>query len=139
MLKREYIFISNRKDIVHMRTHVRTYYYHFAPLAPGPVRIVYRSLSPCWMTYFFLYPRNLGIMKYTKLTVSFILLALLPSSSPLLPPFPLPTWKEKKPQMRHWVYYWLTVWLSLLLSSNYLKVSTTNAAFSLIYKLVTLG
>lgn len=42
VLKREYIFISNRKDIVHMCTHVRTYYYHFTPLAPGPVRIVYR-------------------------------------------------------------------------------------------------
>ena len=54
-------FIFNRKEIVHVSTH----YYQSTP--PLPVRILYTRPLTLYMMYFFLYPRNLDIIKYNKL------------------------------------------------------------------------
>ena len=76
VLEREQIFISNQKEIVH----VRTYCYQFTPASPACS--LYRTLLTLHVMYFFLYPRNLDIIKYTKLNAFFIL--LVPPTFPRL-------------------------------------------------------
>ena len=127
VLWRKYIFISKRKEIVHVRTHLHGHYCHFTPPFLAPVRIVYRRPPSFFMTYLFLYPRNSQIMKFTKVTVLFILL-MLPSPSPS---------KKKKWPSDDTDY--IINWLSLLSGGNCFKFRITNAAFPLLYKSLTLS
>ena len=55
------VFIFNRKGAID----VRTDYSQFRP--PLPVHTLYRRLLTLYMVYFFLYPRDLNILKFNKL------------------------------------------------------------------------
>ena len=62
------VIISNRKEIVS----VDGDYYYFTALLP--IRTLIERFWPCTWCIFFLYPKNLDIIKYIKLTAIFILL-----------------------------------------------------------------
>ena len=73
-----YIFISNPKELVNVRTH----YYQSTPRLP--VRTLYKMPLTLSMMYFFLHPRNVDIIKYNKLRGhTFITNVMIP-----LPPTP---------------------------------------------------
>ena len=55
------VFIFNRKEAID----VRTDYSQFRP--PLSVRTLYRRLLTLFIVYFFLYPRDLNILKFNKL------------------------------------------------------------------------
>ena len=66
VLRKEYISISNRKEIL------------LLVYTLPPVRTLYGKPETLNMICFFLYPRNLNVIKYVKLSTFFIILFTVP-------------------------------------------------------------